>query len=80
LAHLKDWIANDPAIAASTKSQIESFVLSDTDLGAAGDLANGTKHFELSRKIYVGARIKKRELKVHASLDRTARSESRCFP
>ena len=47
--HLKDWIRNDPTIAPAIRDAIENEVTSITALRIAADIANGTKHLELTR-------------------------------
>lgn len=54
--HLKDWLKNDPAAAASAASDVETFA-SDVETFASespnlclcADLANGSKHLRLKR-------------------------------
>jgi hypothetical protein len=75
--HLKDWIANDPSLPVPAKVAISAAVFADKDLLAAGDFANGTKHFELHKKVHAGTRISKRESIVYVYLDRPAHSEQK---
>jgi hypothetical protein len=44
--HLKDWIKNDPAVTATSKSQVENYISSKRSLCLCADLCNGAKHFK----------------------------------
>ena len=48
--HLKDWLKNDPRQTTIRPNEIEEFANSDPALIVVADLANGTKHVELSAK------------------------------
>lgn len=45
--HLKDWIKNDPAAGAASRS-VEGFVKNSASLRLCADLANGAKHLRLT--------------------------------
>jgi hypothetical protein len=46
--HLKDWLGNDPS-SGVTKADGDSFVNASPVLQLCADLANGSKHFQLTR-------------------------------
>lgn len=48
--HLKDWLKNDARQTAVSPDEIEIFANNDQALMVVADLANGTKHVELSAK------------------------------
>ncbi len=50
--HLKDWLLNDPATGPLVMTDIERFISSSTELSIVCDLANGSKHLDLSRGRY----------------------------
>ena len=62
--HLKDWLKGDPAVPTSVSHGVEKFVASRPCLRAAADLANGSKHFELTKHIRDGVSIVERRLTV----------------
>ncbi len=45
--HLKDWVANDPAVPEEKRAKIEGMALAYPTLKAAQAFANGAKHLEL---------------------------------
>ncbi len=45
--HLKDWTGNDPAIPL-TKADGDALINRDTNLQISADIANGSKHFNLT--------------------------------
>jgi hypothetical protein len=56
--HLKDWIRNDPSISVPLNGSVLSRFESDIALGVCADIANGTKHFLLTRR-RLGAALSK---------------------
>jgi hypothetical protein len=62
--HLKDWLKNDPKISAAVKSRIEGDLGAQPSLCAAADIANGSKHVELSNS-RVAAKISGRRVKLY---------------
>jgi len=48
--HLKDWLKNDPRQTQVTAKEIEQFANNDPALAIVADLANGTKHVQLSAR------------------------------
>lgn len=48
--HLKDWLKNDPRQTVVDASEIEEFANSNPALMVIADLANGTKHVQLSAR------------------------------
>jgi hypothetical protein len=46
--HLKDWIKNDPSISKTVRNSIENEVKNVRSFRIAADIANGTKHMELT--------------------------------
>jgi hypothetical protein len=67
--HLKDWIINDPDVADEVKGEkgrrIEEFVNSSKALQICGDLANRSKHSELTRPSRVDAKVTSRNTTIY---------------
>ncbi len=47
--HVKDWLKNDPTVPAEVKQRILPLAEGTQALKIAADLANGSKHFKLTR-------------------------------
>ncbi|MBA7587703.1 hypothetical protein ES708_29737 [subsurface metagenome] len=75
--HLKDWIKNDPDVADEVKGEkgtrIEEFVGSNRGLRICADLANRSKHSELTRSSRVDAKVTSRNTTIYVP---TAGSDS----
>jgi len=54
--HLKDWIENDASLSVATRNDIEKICEAYPRIMICADLANRTKHSELTRKIRTGAK------------------------
>lgn len=61
--HLKDWIKNDQNVPASVRGSIERNVKLSPELLICADLANATKHLELSAP-RVGAKHSHKNYKI----------------
>ncbi len=55
--HLKDWIKNDANLSQSVRDSIESEVDKHEPLRVVADLANGSKHLNITRNIREGAHV-----------------------
>lgn len=53
--HVKDWLRHDPTVPAKVKAAAVAAAEANRDLQVAADLANDSKHFNLTRE-RVGAR------------------------
>lgn len=53
--HLKDWIKNDAELPAAKRDGAEAHMKAHDELKLAADIANGTKHLVLTRKIHSAA-------------------------
>jgi hypothetical protein len=52
---LKDWLKNDPAVPAATRTAAEHLVNTNDALKLCADLANGIKHLRADRRARVDA-------------------------
>jgi hypothetical protein len=55
--HLKDWIKNDVILNQSVRNNIETEVDNHESLRIVADLANGSKHLNITRNIREGAHV-----------------------
>jgi hypothetical protein len=60
--HLKDWINNDTTVPETIRHKIWKRVHEDFALRVAADLANGTKHLLLTKKLHENARFLNRQV------------------
>lgn len=65
--HLKDWIKNDTTISSSAREAVEGEVKNYNSLMIAADLANRSKHFDLTF-IRLDANITKKSVTVYPPL------------
>jgi len=73
--HLKDWIINDPDIPDEVKGietkvgeNIEKFVSNNKELRVCADLANRSKHLELTRHSREDAKVTSRNVNIDLNL------------
>jgi hypothetical protein len=72
--HLKDWVKNDPEVPDELRRSIEDIVQGYSNIIVCADLANRTKHLELSRP-RVGAEFTQRNVTVCIGTPTTSTSE-----
>src|SRR5947207_1069449 len=46
--YLKDWIKQDPTVAAATRQEVEAFIDSSRPLRLCADICNALKHLHLT--------------------------------
>jgi sugar-specific transcriptional regulator TrmB len=63
--HLKDWIKNDKNISATIRNCIEGFIKNNKELRICADLANRSKHAELTRHNREDAEITRQNYTVY---------------
>jgi len=65
--HLKDWIKNDPAISNNIRNKIEKETKKFDSLMICADLANRSKHLELTFSIRKDANITGIDSNIHTA-------------